>query len=93
MFEQLVAGHSHVANGLLGYDILAEDSHLDLVIGRAVVLPQSETLLAGVVQQADGVSRPAAVIKVSDYIDLHVVVARLCEVDLVMPLRHNKMKY
>ena len=53
VLQQLVPCHGHVANGLLGDYIFTEDRHFDLVIGWPVVLPQCETFLVSVVQQAD----------------------------------------
>ena len=89
MLQQLLSGHAHVTDGLFGNDILAEDCHLDLLVGSPLILPESQALLAGVVQQTDGVPRAAAVIEVGDHIHLHVVVARFGEVELKMSLKQR----
>ena len=85
VFQHLVAGHTHVADGLFGSDFFLEDCHLDLVIGPTVLIPELQSFLIGVVQQTDRLLL-AAVIKVGDHVHLHVVFPGLDEIILKMSL-------
>ena len=89
MFQHLVAVHAHIADWLFGNDFLLEDGHLDLVIGPAVLIPELQSFLVCVIQQANGLL-PAAVIKVGDHVHLHVVFPGVEEIILKMSLSRQK---